>query len=459
MGTIESKTFRDRPINIDESGKRKWIYAKQPRGKWYRRRTAFSLLILLFLILAPIIKVRGNPLMLLDIANRRFSIFGNIVYAQDTYILAVIMAVSVVFIVLFTVIFGRLWCGWACPQTVFMEMIYRRIEYLFDGNYRKKRKSSSPAGIKIVRTILKHITYFVVTVLLANIFLNWFTGPERLKEIITSPVKDNLTGFLVMTGISGFYYWIFAFFREQVCTMVCPYGRIQGVLLASRSITVSYDYKRGEPRGARNKGDCIDCRQCIAVCPTGIDIRNGTQLECVNCTACIDECNLVMQKVHKKPDLIRFDSAAGIETGNKALFNPRTYAYTAVLAILIIVLAFTVNRRKDIDISILRVPGALYQEIDSLTLSNIYNTKILNKSDRERELESRLLFTEEGSLQYAVPEIQIAPNGTYQSVLIVKIPKNILIGKSTGIKIGTFENGELIESTGINFIGPSKTSE
>jgi cytochrome c oxidase accessory protein FixG len=262
-----------------------------------------------------------------------------------------------------------------------------------------------------------------------------------------------------MTGISGFYYWIFAFFREQVCTMVCPYGRIQGVLLDSRSITVSYDYKRGEPRGARNKGDCIDCRQCIAVCPTGIDIRNGTQLECVNCTACIDECNLVMQKVQKEPDLIRFDSAAGIETGKKALFNPRTYAYSAVLAILLVVLAFTVNRRKDIDISILRVPGALYQEIDSLTLSNIYNTKILNKSDRERELESRLLYPEEGSLQYAVPEIQIAPNGTYQSVLIVKIPKNILIGKSTGIKIGTFENGELIESTGINFIGPTKTSE
>ena len=301
MGTIESKTFRDRPINIDDTGKRKWIYAKQPQGKWYRRRTAFSVLVLLFLVFAPILKVKGNPLMLLDIANRRFSIFGNIIYAQDTHIMAIIMAVTVVFIVLFTVIFGRLWCGWACPQTVFMEMIYRRIEYLFDGNYRKKRKRNSSTAIRIFRTILKHITFFLVTVMITNIFLNWFTGPERLKEIITSPVRENYKGFLIMIGISGFYYWIFAYFREQVCTMVCPYGRIQGVLLDSRSITVSYDYKRGEPRGARTDGDCIDCKQCLAVCPTGIDIRNGTQLECVNCTACIDECNMVMLKVKKDP--------------------------------------------------------------------------------------------------------------------------------------------------------------
>ncbi len=455
MNTIDSATFRDRPINIDDTGKRKWILAKQPKGKWYRRRTIFSSFILLFLIFAPIIKIRGNPLMLLDIANRRFSIFGNIIYAQDTHIMAVVMAVTIVFIVLFTVIFGRLWCGWACPQTIFMEMIYRRIEYLFEGNYRKKRKKIKSPTLRFLNLFFKHLSYFAVTIILTNILLNWFTGPERLREIISSPISENMKGFLVMIGISIFYYWIFAHFREQVCTMVCPYGRLQGVLLDSRSITVAYDYKRGEPRGAKNKGDCIDCKQCIAVCPTGIDIRNGTQLECVNCTACIDECNSVMKKIKKDPGLIRFDSVEGIEKGKKAIFNTRTYAYSAVLIILLIVLAFTVSNRSDLDISILRVPGTIYQEIDSINISNIYNTKILNKSSDEKILTFKLLEPSEGSIQLAIPEVKIEIHGTYESVLIIKIPKKRLKAKSTDIKIGIFDNNILLETSALNFIGPT----
>jgi len=455
MNTINSKTFRDRPINIDESGKRKWILAKQPEGLWYKRRTVFSGFILLFLIFAPIVKINGNPFMLLDIANRRFSIFGNIIYSQDTHIMAVVMAVTVVFIVLFTVIFGRLWCGWACPQTVFMEMIYRRIEYLFDGNYRKKRKRIESPVLRFLKVFLKHLSYFAVTVILSNIFLNWFTGLERLKEIVTSPISDNLTGFLIMIAISIFFYWIFAHFREQVCTMVCPYGRLQGVLLDSRSVTVVYDYKRGEPRSSKNSGDCIDCKQCLAVCPTGIDIRNGTQLECVNCTACIDECNSVMKKVKKEPGLIRFDSVEGIEKGESAIFNTRTYAYSLVLIALLTVLAFTVNRRSDLDVSIMRVPGTIFQEIDSINISNIYNTKILNKSNSEKKLTFKLLEPSAGVLQFAIPEVKIDIHGTYESVLIIKIPKNKLKAKSTDIKIGIFDNDIQLETSEINFIGPA----
>lgn len=453
--TIESKDFRDRPINIDDTGKRKWILAKQPKGKWYRRRTIFSIFAILFLVFAPIIKINGNPLMLFDIANRRFSIFGNIIYSQDTHIMAVVMAVTIVFIVLFTVIFGRLWCGWACPQTVFMEMIYRRIEYLFEGNYRKKRPNKVSPGIKTLLIVLKHLSYFLVTIVLTNIILNWFTGPERLKKLISSPISEHMTGFLVMLGISVFYYWIFAHFREQVCTMVCPYGRLQGVLLDSRSISVAYDYKRGEPRGAKKAGDCIDCRQCLAVCPTGIDIRNGTQLECVNCTACIDECNLVMKKIKKKPNLIRFDSVEGIEKGKNAIFNTRTYAYSIVLMILLTVLAFTVSKRKDVNISILRIPGTIYQEIDSLNLSNIYNTKVLNKSRVEKKFELRIIEPKEAMLQLAIQEIIIEAHSTYESVLIIKIPKNKLKAKSTDVKIGIFDKDILLVTSEINFIGPA----
>lgn len=237
--------------------------------------------------------------------------------------------------------------------------------------------------------------------------------------------------------------------------MVCPYGRLQGVLLDSKSITVTYDYKRGEPRGVKNSGDCIDCKQCISVCPTGIDIKNGTQLECVNCTACIDECNSVMKRINKPQGLIRFDSVHGIETGKNAILNSRTLAYSIVLIALLIVLAFTVIGRSDIDTNILRVPGTIYQKIDSLTYTNIYNTKILNKSERELELSLKLISPEDGNLQLGIPDIRIDMRGSYESILILRYKNKVLRGKSTDVKIGIFEGETLLETVDINFIGPS----
>jgi cytochrome c oxidase accessory protein FixG len=455
MSTIEPKTFRDRPLAIDESGKRKWIYAKQPVGKWYTRRSVFAIFVLLFLVFAPIIKINGNPFMLIDIAHRRFSLFGNIIWAQDTQIMAVLMATTVIFIVLFTVIFGRLWCGWACPQTIFMEMVFRRIEYLFDGNYRKKRLKELTPALRTLKKIFKHITFYIVSIAITNVFLMWFTGPERLIEIITSPPSENIKGFLIMIGIATFYYWIYSYFREQVCTMVCPYGRIQGVLLDSKSITVTYDYKRGEPRGAKNSGDCIDCKQCISVCPTGIDIKNGTQLECVNCTACIDECNSVMRKIKKPEGLIRFDSVYGIESGKKSIINARTISYSVVLFLLLILLSFTIRNRSMVETSFLRVPGTLFQEIDQSTYSNIYTAKIINKTNSEKELIFKLLSPTDGEIQVTIPDVVIKSQGAFESVVIIRLKKEMLNGKSTNIKIGIFEDNRPIETIETNFIGPS----
>lgn len=449
-------TFRDRPINITETGRRKWIYAKQPKGKWYTRRTIVGWIAIAFLVLAPFIKINGNPLMLFDIANRKFSIFGQVIWAQDSYLMALIMAITVVFIVLFTVIYGRLWCGWACPQTVFLEMIYRRIEYLFDGNYRKGNKKPKTTSHTFFRKIAKHAVFLIVSVLITNIFLNWIIGPERLLEIISAPIQENLLGFTIMLGISLFYYWIYAFFREQVCTMICPYGRLQGVLLDSRSIAVIYDYKRGEPRGPKNSGDCIDCNQCIAVCPTGIDIKNGSQLECINCTACIDECNIVMKKINKAPNLIRFDSVQGIESGIRSVLNGRTYAYSAVLAVLIIILAITIGNRKPIEATILRVSGSIYQQVDSVTYSNLYMVKIINKTQSDKELHIHLLTPESGKLQLTTGQSILKNQGILESVLIVNLNKQSLTGKSTPIELGIFDGDTLLEKYTTNFLGPEK---
>jgi cytochrome c oxidase accessory protein FixG len=450
-------SFRDRPININEEGDRKWVYAKITNGKWYRARTIVSCVVLLFFILAPFIKVSGYPLVLLDIANRKFIIFGAIFWAQDTFILALLMLSFVLFIVLFTVTFGRVWCGWLCPQTIFLEMVFRKIEVLIEGDFRKRQKlDNGPwTSEKIAKKTLKHGAFFLIAVLMSNIFLIWFIGYGNLFSIITGPLSEHIVGFAIMIAVSLLFYWIYSWFREQICTMVCPYGRMQGVLLDGRSIVVSYDYKRGEPRGAKSSGDCIDCRQCIAVCPTAIDIRNGTQLECINCAACIDECNIVMKKVNKPANLIRYDSAEGIEKGHKTVWNARNRAYSVVLALLFGFFVYTLLTRPSVETTILRTPGILFQENKDNTISNVYNIKIVNKTHEKIQLNIKLI-SQSGKIEMAGNKIQVNDQGMYESTFLLFLPKEELVGDKTIVKFGIFREDKLIETTESTFVGPAK---
>ena len=456
MDNKSDQDFRDRPNNIDASGQRKWIRAKQPRGKWYLRRNIVGYLLILFLIVAPFLKVDGHPFMLLDILNRKFYLFGLMVFAEDTYILALVMAVTVISIVLFTVVFGRVWCGWACPQTLFLELVYRKIEFLFDGNGRKGKNRKDSAASSGFRRMAKQAVFVAMSIFFTNVFLMWFIGPAQLWKIMTEPVGDHLVGFLVMIALSMFYYWIYAYFREQVCTLFCPYGRMQGVLLDSNSISVIYDFKRGEPRNSKvsEGGDCINCLQCIAVCPTGIDIRNGSQLECIHCAACIDECNLVMKKINRPYNLIRYDSFRGVESGKRSFLNARSIAYTAVLVVLMVILAFTAGRRSTIDVTMWRAQGTLYQQLDSETISNIYQIMFLNKGNEPLELTLRLLDCPTGELTIAGGKIVLPPDGKMKEALIVKMKKGSLTGKVTDFKIGLFSGDQLKETITSNFLAP-----
>ncbi len=454
---LEELTFRDRPINMNEKGARKWVYAKKPSGKWYTRRTVFSWFMLLFFVGVPFIRFNGHPFILLDIANRKFIIFGAIFWAQDTFILSLLMLSFILFVVLFTVTFGRLWCGWACPQTIFLEMVFRKIEYLIEGNYKKRYKlDNGPwTTIKITKKVLKHTLFFCIAVEMTNTFMMWFTGSEKWLQIIKEPIKEHVTGFIIMLIVSGFFYWVYSFFREQICTMVCPYGRMQGVLLDSKSIVVTYDYKRGEPRGAKSSGDCIDCHQCITVCPTGIDIRNGTQLECINCTACIDQCNKIMHITNKPAGLIRFDSEEGIKTGSKTIWNARNKAYSAVLLLLFSFFVYALVSRPDVETTILRTPGLLFQVNHDSIISNVYNIKIVNKTHKEIPLEIRLL-SHRGEIKMAGSKMVVGDHDLFESTFILYIPENELQGDKTEVRFGIFSNNILLETYKTTFVGPTK---
>lgn len=459
---IEPPSFRDRVATVDESGKRLWVYPQKPRGKLYNRRTLLSIAYLIVLFGLPFIKVDDHPLFLMNVVERRFILFGQIFWPQDFFIFAVGLLLFIVFIALFTVVFGRVFCGWICPQTIFMEMVFRKIEYFFEGDAaQQKILAKAPwNGAKILKKSGKWAAFWIVSFVIANTFLSYIIGIDELEKIITEPIEKHIGGFVAILIFTGIFFFVYLWFREQVCTAVCPYGRLQGVLLDKSSIVVVYDYVRGEPRGKFHKnedrviGDCIDCHQCVKVCPTGIDIRNGTQMECVNCTACIDACNHMMDAVGLPRDLIRYASETGLETRKPARFTLRMKAYTVVMVLLLGVEAFLLVTRSDVSVNILRTPGQLFQEQPGGRLSNLYNYKLLNKTYADKTI---TLKPENfrGSIEIVGGRsLHIPKSGDAQGELFIYRDKADVHLRKTDLKIGVYEGGKRIQIVNATFLGP-----
>lgn len=396
----QEESFRDRIATVDATGHRNWVFAQKPKGKLYNVRTWVSWFFFILFFSLPFITVNGRPLFLFNVTQARFIIFGKVFWPQDFFIFGLTMMTFVIFIILFTAAFGRLFCGWVCPQTIFMEMLFRKLEYAIEGNAaEQKLLSGTPwTSHKIFKKTLKHTTFYILSFIIANFFLSYIIGMKELYKIVTEPVSGHIGGLLSILIFSGVFYAVYAYFREQACTVVCPYGRLQSVLLDRNSMIVAYDYKRGEPRGKYKKtieydvlhGDCIDCFQCIKVCPTGIDIRNGTQMECVGCTACIDACNAIMEKIDKPLGLIRYASENGIQKSEKLHFTDRMKFYSGLLGVLVILLSFMLFTRKEIDATIMRTPGMLYQERGTDSVSNLFNIKVANKTVHQVPLQLKL---------------------------------------------------------------------
>lgn len=458
------ESFRDKVSTIDEQGKRIWIYPKKPRGPLHRARAAVSILLLAFLFTAPFIKVNGQPLILLNVLERKFILFGLAFWPQDLHLFALTMIALIVFIILFTAVFGRLWCGWACPQIVFMEMVFRKIEYWIEGDAHQQRalnKAPWSAG-KFVKKASKHAVFYGLSFLIGNTLLAYIIGVEELFKIITDPPGQHVAGLTAMILFSGLFYFIFAYFREQACTMVCPYGRLQGVLLDPNSIVVMYDFQRGEPRGKIKKGaeraplgHCVECRLCVQVCPTGIDIRDGTQLECVNCAACIDACNEVMERVNFPKGLIRYASFNGVKSGEKLKITPRIVGYSALLLALVGLLSFLLLTRSAIEATILRTPGVLYQEVEEGKIQNLYNLKVANKSFDRLSVHLKLLEPPGEILLVGGEQLNVPEDGLAESVFFVKLPRAQLRGVQTPLRIGVYDGERLLETVKTGFLGPA----
>jgi len=459
----EEKTFRDKISTVNYEGKRVWVHCKKPSGKFYTYRSIVAYFLLAFLVIAPFIKINGEPMILLDVLGRRFILFGTIFWPQDFYLFYLMMLSFIVFIILFTVVYGRLFCGWVCPQTVFMEFVFRKIEWLIEGTPAQQIKlKNQPWNFeKIWKTVLKHTIFWAISFFIANVFLSYLIGVEKLFEIIKDPISEHITGFIAIVVFSSAFYFIFAWFREQVCTLMCPYGRLQGVLLDKNSIVVVYDEYRGEPRGVAKKaekeagitkGDCIDCKQCVAVCPTGIDIRNGNQLECINCTACIDACDAVMVKVGKPKGLIRYDSLEGIKTGKKFKLTPRNIAYSVVLVLILAFATYMASTRTTTETTILRTPGMTYQEQGD-EISNLYNYKIVNKSNSDIDISIKLLEPDYGRIVVSGQE-HLKYNTNSEGIIVVYLPKDKITKKSIKIKFGIFQGDKLLEKYTTNFTAP-----
>ncbi|MFM1770541.1 MAG: hypothetical protein RJA22_3070 [Verrucomicrobiota bacterium] len=464
---VDWQDFREHLATADQQGRRKWVYARKPSGRLYRLRTAVAWLLIGIMFAGPFVRIDGNPLLMFNILERKFSILGRMFWPQDVAIFAVAMLIFFTGIVFFTSAFGRLWCGWTCPQTVMMEMVFRKLEYLIEGDAAQQRaRDAAPwtAG-KAARKLGKHALFLGLSFVIGNTLLSYIIGSDRLLQIITDNPLNHLTGLTFMILFTLLFYAIFARFREQACTFICPYGRLQSTLLDENSVVVAYDHRRGERRShlqrgqdwaartATGQGDCIDCRQCVAVCPTGIDIRNGTQMECVHCTACIDACDSIMDKVGRPRGLVRYASLNGIERGERLRVTPRMIGYSAVLLALISLFLFLVLTRSPVQTTLLRAPGQLFQQMPDGRLGNLYTLKLINKTTHDMDVTLRVDGVP-ASLRIlgAAPHIP-AGQIVSASVLIEMEPRLVTDGHLP-IRVGLYHGEKRLETVKTVFIGP-----
>lgn len=445
--------------SIHADGSKKSLHPADVRGPFTRWRRLAALVMLTIYVALPWIPVNGYPAVFLDVVERRFHFFGITFATQDLWIGFFVVTGLAFSLFYVTALFGRLWCGWTCPYTVFLENVYRRIERLIEGDATARRAlDAAPwTAPKITKRVLKHSLYLLVSALIAHVALSYFVSLHGLYEMMSGPPQKHLIAFGVVLFLTAALYGSFSWFREQFCVILCPYGRLQSALTDDHSVVIGYDKKRGEPRGkGESAGACVDCRRCVQVCPTGIDIRNGLQLECIGCAACVDACDEIMTKLHRPTGLVRYDSHTGLHGGKTRYIRPRTLFYTFML--LAGVAAFFVASRSlsPMSASLVRMQGASYFVQDGV-VRNQFTIRIINKRNREGTFRITLDGQLPADIQVSGNEqvLTLAPMQENQRTLIISVPvKSFHDGILFKARISDTQTNDSVLTRGIELLGP-----
>jgi cytochrome c oxidase accessory protein FixG len=430
QASLEAELYRfhppERPSTMDERGRRNWIYPAAIMGPFMRWRRWTGYLLIVIYLATPWIKIGGMQAVWLQIPERRFILFGHLFFPQDAFYLVFLLVGLALGLFFFTALVGRVWCGWACPQTVWMEEVFRKIEWLVEGDHHAQRRlDEGPWTVnKVARKTVKHALFLLCSAFISNTFIAYFAGTENLLHWMLSPPGQHWTAFLFMASILGAFYFDFAWFREQFCTVLCPYARFQAVLTDADTVQVGYDTVRGEPRGrvGTTEGDCIDCHKCVAVCPTGIDIRDGYQLECIGCARCIDACDSIMDRTGRPRGLIRYDSLARLQGQVTRILRPRVIVYSLLLVGVVLMLVWGLGTRRLLDFNVLRAPGEPFTVLPGNLVSNHFHLRVFNRSDVARTYRIDMDGPPGAQLIMPVNPVRVPPGEPMKLEAFVNIP-------------------------------------
>jgi cytochrome c oxidase accessory protein FixG len=454
-----SRPSKHTPTTINQDGSRFFIHPADVRGFFTRWRRAFALLLVGIYVLLPWIPVNGHPAVFLDVLNRRFHLFGLTFAAQDLW-MAFFFITGLGFSLFFvTALFGRIWCGWACPQTVFLEHIYRRIERWIDGDATKRRKLDAAPwdGVKIGKRVVKNGIFFIISAAIAHLFLAYFVSIPELYRWMTSSPTEHWGAFVFMGVATLLIFGNFAWFREQLCIIICPYGRLQSALIDDDSVVIGYDEGRGEPRGPAKQagvGDCIDCYRCVQVCPTGIDIRQGLQIECIGCANCIDACDAIMTKLNRPKGLVRYDSQAGLAGKKRRFIRPRIFIYAALMLAGATAFTLSAMQLRDANMNVVRMTGRPYYVTDT-AVRNQYMVRVINKTNAARTF--RLEATAPGQsfrVEGEAEGITVPPLGEEVRPLIISVARLDYEGRFPLTLTLVNPEGDAMIVTEAEFLGP-----
>ncbi|MEM8486072.1 MAG: cytochrome c oxidase accessory protein CcoG [Bacteroidota bacterium] len=457
---------------LGKDGRRKWVYPTLSLGKHHKRRKLFGWALIVLFVALPIIQINGKPAVLIDFVHREFALFGLLLYPTDTLLLLLLMISTVLGVGLFTALLGRVWCGWACPQTVYLEFVFRPIEKWIEGKeHIQRRRDAGPWNWdKIWRKSLKFLIYLAISLALAHVFISYFLGWSNLIDWIQRPPQENWGFFVMMAGTTGLILYDFGYFREQMCTIACPYARMQSVLLDEDSMIVSYDPNRGEPRKKRSKkiiakelagevpaqGDCIDCFACVRTCPTGIDIRDGLQMECIACAQCIDACDVIMEKIDKPKGLIRYTSENELLGKSTHKIRPRTLVYSALMLSVAVALVAMVFSRGAFDINVGRSVGEPFTVLPDGRIANRLRFRVRNQQQQATAFSITTIQPADTKVQViGASPVQLAPEEMKRVEAWIVIPADAFTGDSIEATFELlFDNG-MREMVPFTLLGPS----